>query len=119
MAVIPSQVESLSNNSFKGIPLDSIKLNSGLKKLGAYSLSADATNKGITELILPEGLQFIENNALTHNKFSSINIPSSVSFIGNNALYACYDLKTINIDRPKNSITGSPWGNISPTVLWK
>ncbi|MGE9949677.1 leucine-rich repeat domain-containing protein [Coprococcus catus] len=50
-----------------------------------------------------------------------LNLPSSIQTIGESAFYDCTGLTTIYIDRPKDSVEGSPWnfpkGKVG--ILWK
>ena len=48
---------------------------------------------------------------------TTINIPSTIKSIGKNA-FENSKITTINIDKPANSISGSPWGATNATVNW-
>ena len=82
-----------------------------------------------SEIVIPEGVETIYNlswsNSITKVKLpntlkkidrirgigiESIDIPSSVETISETAFSGCNKLSNINIDKKKNSITGSPWG---------
>ena len=82
-----------------------------------------------SEMVIPEGVETIYNlswsNSITKVKLpstlkkiermqgigiESIDIPSSVETISETAFSGCNKLSNINIDKKKNSITGSPWG---------
>ena len=81
---LPEGIEIIGDASFIAANIETIKLPSTLKKIG---VSAFTYNSVMTE----------------------IDIPSSVETIGNNAFGNCSNLSAINIDKPENSITGSPW----------
>lgn len=51
------------------------------------------------------------------NKMTTINIPSTIKSIGKHAFDGS-NITTINIDKPANSISGSPWGATKATVNW-
>ena len=57
---------------------------------------------------------FLENKS----SIVELNIPSSVKTIFDNAFYGCSNLTTININKPKDSISGAPWGAINATINW-
>ena len=40
-----------------------------------------------------------------------VEVPFAMQEIKDNAFYGCKNLKNIIIDKPKDSIIGSPWGN--------
>lgn len=50
-------------------------------------------------------------------KITTINIPSTIQSIGKRA-FEYSNITTINIDKPANSISGSPWGATKATVNW-
>lgn len=50
-------------------------------------------------------------------EMTTINIPSTIQSIGNNTFQSTH-ITTINIDKPANSIPGSPWGATGATVNW-
>ena len=49
---------------------------------------------------------------------TTINIPSTIQSIGKNA-FESTNITTINIDKPANSIPGSPWGATGALVYWQ
>ena len=79
---------------------------------GIEKISSSAfTSAGIEKIELPNTLKEIEADAFQYNgNMLEINIPTSVESIGNNVFSNCSNLNAINIDKPENSITGSPWG---------
>ena len=79
---------------------------------GIEKISRSAFNSaGIEKIELPNTLKEIEADAFQYNgNMLEINIPTSVESIGNNVFSNCSNLNAINIDKPENSITGSPWG---------
>ena len=50
-------------------------------------------------------------------KMTTINLPSTIRSIGKNA-FKNTNITTINIDKPADSIPGSPWGASGATVNW-
>ena len=78
----------------------------GVEKLGWYSL--DGLNA--TKIKLPSSLKVIEERAINNcTKIKEIVIPNNVETIGRYAFGACSALEKIEIDKEKNSISGSPW----------
>ena len=51
-------------------------------------------------------------------KMTTINLPSTIRSIGKNA-FKNTNITTINIDKPTNSIPGSPWGATGALVYWQ
>lgn len=51
-------------------------------------------------------------------QMTTINIPSTIQSIGKNA-FKNTNITTINIDKPANSIPGSPWGATGALVYWQ
>ena len=51
-------------------------------------------------------------------KMTTINIPSTIQSIGKMA-FKNTNITTINIDKPANSIPGSPWGATGALVYWQ
>lgn len=82
------------------------ELNSNVQTIAAYAFSKQYN---MTELILNEGLTKIENNILSFDKISKIEIPSTVKSIDSGALAQCNNLKQVIIKNKKGSISGSPW----------
>ena len=48
----------------------------------------------------------------------SITIPANVIGIESHSFSMCNNLKNIYINKPEDSITGSPWGAPNATVHW-
>ena len=47
-----------------------------------------------------------------------IKLPSTITTIGDSAFSNCYELEAIYIDKPKDSISGAPWGASWAKVIW-
>lgn len=132
-ATIPDTVMSIGAYAFSYChKLTSLVIPSGVKMIGQYAFSGiDLTD----ELIIPgsvkripnhmcyeslfgtvsfeEGVEIIENNALSRCACTIVNIPSTVTEIGKNAFYnitSYATIGTININKPEGSIPGAPWG---------
>lgn len=85
-----------------------------------------------------ENLKIVELNSITHLigrcfedcvSLEEISLPNTITDISYehfdemgypyyNAFQNCTNLKKITIDRPKDSIVGSPWGATNATIIW-
>ena len=75
----------------------------------------------LTNVSIPDTVTYIDNVAFSNcTSLTSITIPSSVTYIGTsgNAFEGCSKIKTIIINKPKDSIEGSPWGAYNATIIW-
>lgn len=120
---LPDTVKSIGWRAFDGcesltkisIPDKVTKIEEGTFML-CYSLQ---------EIVLPTNLKTIDKNAFWGcESLISINIPSTVTSIGKNAFGPFfgdnYCTAIVNIDKPKDSITGAPWGLTTPgKVVWQ
>ena len=66
----------------------------------------------MTSIILPEGLTEIGASFNYCDGLTKITIPSTVEKISTSAFNNANNLTKIQINKPKNSISGSPWGAI-------
>ena len=67
-------------------------------------------NNYIKEIKIPSGVKNIKNNAFAYSTLESITIPESVETMGYDVFSSCPNMKSISINKKKNSILGSPWG---------
>ena len=75
----------------------------------------------MTSVYIPDG---VENIGLSFNyctELTEIQIPASVKTIRNNCFDNSYNIRKINIDKPYQTIEGSPWGCIygDKAIEWK
>lgn len=85
---------------------------------GTYNFP-DVTVKirsGLTEL--PEHLFEANGGTYKITKVKHIIIPDSVETIGASYFRWCSATETIVIERPKDSVVGSPWGATKATITW-
>lgn len=80
--------------------------------IGSYAFR----NMSSLEITLPNSVTTIRYRAFPWVYNSTINISSQISTIDNNAF--SFSTLTINIAKPENSITGSPWGADIATINW-
>ena len=107
----------LNYECFEGCTaLTSVSLPASLRTIDSYAFYY-CTN--LTSVNLKNGIENIYYRSFyTCSSLSSISIPSSIKFIDSNAFESCSNLAHIYIDKPKNSITGAPWG-CKATVHWR
>ena len=67
---------------------------------------------------MPDGIEIIGISELHQTKAKTVNIPSSIKEIKAGAFDEAYNLEEININKPANSISNSPWSAPNATVNW-
>lgn len=88
----------LGENTHVNIPEGVEILADGLFSAAVYD--ANLVNNKITEIVLPESLKHIGNNAFRDCvSLRKINIPKSVETIGNGAFYGCISLKEVEVPK--------------------
>lgn len=94
-----------------------LKVNDGVVKVGFDTFSEIADT--ITEIILPEGLEIIEDNTFFDNvNIEKILLPSTLTEIGTNAFWGLDELKYIYIPQSVKEIKADAFVNcINCTVL--
>ena len=66
-------------------------------------------NVKIGNIVIPEGVKNIKQIAFGYSNIESITIPNSMKSIDTTAFINCANLKSIKINKKKDSILGSPW----------
>lgn len=74
-------VESIRNNAFNGMDIETVSVPSNVAVIGDGAFS----NNTITTLTINEGVQTIGNNAFQNNNIETVTIPSTVTSIGEGA----------------------------------
>ena len=122
-AEIPSEVEgdpvtSIGDWAFDDCSsLMSVTIGGFVTTIGKFVFSR-CTN--LTSVTIPDSVTSIGYGAFSGcSKLTSVKIPDSVTTIGSSAFSWCDKLSEICIDRPKDSISGSPWGASNATVKWR
>lgn len=82
------------------------------------SLISWAMGKDTTDITIPESCYYFGSAFMQFTRMTSINIPNTVARIDRVAFSSCTNLKTITINKPQDSISGSPWGATNATVVW-
>ena len=92
--VIPDSVVSIAQWAFcRCGNLQDVTFGTGLKQIGFAAF----TGCNLQEPVLPEGLEYIDDNAFHGNFYmTSINIPSTVTHIGAEAFAYCWNLEEIS-----------------------
>lgn len=108
-------IDTGSNSYFSSY--DGSLYSSDRKKLISWAMGKDPTN-----IVIPEGVTIIGSDAFSgHGRMTSVQIPDSVMTISSGtfgSFSGCFNLKTITINRPQDSISGAPWGATNATVVW-
>lgn len=117
-----TDIASDGTSKFGSIAVGKCKIYTGYKTIGMYAFKSCVE---LTEIEIPDGVQTIAKGIFKScTKLKSVTIPSSVTSIAGDGAFGadgafkgCKDL-TIIINKPKNSISGSPWGATNATVIW-
>ena len=119
--VIPEDITRIETRTFfacKG--LKKVWLTDQITSIGDYAF---ASCEVLEDLKIGNHLETRGGRAF-HSCYGlkgQLNLPSSIQTIGESAFYDCTGLTTIYIDRPKDSVEGSPWnfpkGKVG--ILWK
>ena len=110
---IPDTVTTLGKEAYYLVTYEEIDIPARIKNIPQYCFAQ--TNA--TKITLHEGLEIIDGYAFGYNwALKTISLPSTVTNINYNAFPST--LKTLNINKTINSITGVPWGATNATVNW-
>lgn len=101
-------------NSYAGRSPSNFVLPGTIKTIAYYALRG----LNVETLNLPGGIETLEAYSLMQLKATTLNIPSSIKNIAKYAINESANVKTINIDRKINTISGAPWGATNTTVNW-
>ena len=115
--VIPDNITTIEDGAFWddiGYELTSVTFGKNLKTIGKDAFR----NNSLTSLVIPNSVTKLDQRAF-YNKgtLKDISIGTSVSKINKNCFYGVSNA-TINVNRKKGSISGSPWGATDTTVNW-
>ena len=110
---ISDTVTTISREAYYTVKYLEIDVPARIKEIPPYCFN-ETNAKRIT---LHEGLEKIGENAFGLNwRLGEISIPSTVKAIGYEAFPVT--LKTININKTENTITGAPWGATNAQINW-
>ena len=144
---IPDSVTSIGSAAFSGCSsLTEITIPEGVTSIGNYAFDGCSS---LTSITIPDSVTSIERHAFSGcssltcitipasvtslgvgafdgcSSLTSINIPDSVTSIGAEAFVNCTNLSEIRINKPKDSVSGAPWGGNKTlrgpkafTVIW-
>ena len=101
-------------NSYAGDWISELIIPANVKTLVYYSLRFTRAEV----VTLSDGLETIEDFAFTQSYATTVNIPSTIKTIGPSVFSQSVAVKTINIDRKENAISGAPWEAKNATVNW-
>lgn len=95
---LPEGLTAIGRYAFKGCAaLGRVEILSGMTTLGAYAF----TESGITEIVLPEGLQTVEYDAFNNcTNLRSVSLPDTLQNLGSYAFWKCSALTEITL--PQN-----------------
>ena len=99
---LPEGLTKIGQYAFKGCSaLGRVEILSGMTTLGAYAF----TESGITEIVLPEGLQTVEYDAFNNcTNLRSVSLPSTLQDLGSSTFYNCSALTAITLPQSLTKI---------------
>ncbi len=109
--VLPNSLTTLGGNAFASSGLKSVKLGTGLSKLGDYNTFA---NTKIESVEIPANITEIPQSLFRGcDKLSSVIIAdnSELTTIGSSAFYGCYSLKSITLPEKLTRIGSDAFSN--------
>ena len=94
------------------------RIDEKVKSIGSYAFH---NQNQMTSIYIPNGVEDIEDSFNYCTKLTEINIPESVKNISVNCFNNSPNLVKIKIDKPYQTIEGSPWGCIygDRAIEWK
>ncbi|MDY2815862.1 MAG: leucine-rich repeat protein [Bullifex sp.] len=106
---IPDSVTSIGNGAFWDCTsLTSVTIGNSVTSIGEWAF---CNCSSLTSINIPDSVTSIGEGAFVDcSSLTSITIPDSVTSIGSSAFFDCSSLSEIRINRPKDSVSGAPWG---------
>ena len=90
---------------------EGMKIPSTVKEINQFALSYLNYKDISLSIDIPNSIEVIHLSAFHYSEsLIEVNIQSGILKIEGGAFESCNNLKKINIDKPKNSISGAPWG---------
>lgn len=115
--VLPEGLEKIGGWLVQyGDSLESAYIPSTLKEI-SYGIFFGCTS--LVKVDISNGPTIIGDRSFGNcTALTSITIPSSVTSIHADSFKNSINLMNININKPRNSITGAPWGATNATINW-
>ena len=115
--VIPDTVEYIGDYAFRMRygSMNTLTLGSKVKHIGNYAFD----NNALSKVDIPDSVTEIGTFGFksSNGNLKTLNIGSGITSIGVNAFNNTSEA-TITINKPENSVSGSPWGAANSTVIW-
>ena len=112
--IIPDTVTTIQREAYVNIKYEEITIPSRIKIIPEYCFA----NSGANKIIIEYGVEKLYGMAFVGSNITDIDLPSSIIQISQNTFSDNENLKTININKPENSISGAPWGAVNANVNW-
>lgn len=121
-AILPDSLTDIALGAFSDTPLEKIKLPNNVQYIKSmtfrYPYSKEKA-KSVTELMIPQSMKEIENEAFLNHNIQSLHIPKNVEAIDFRAFEDNYALKDLSFDDRKSTLTinGDSFKNTSLRII--
>lgn len=114
--VIPEEITNIGSFQMRGcVRITSLTIPDSVESIGEQTFYKST---GLSETLILRNITSIGKSAFQLSKgTTAIRIGDKITSIGTNALQIT-GLTDIYIDKPENSISGSPWGATNATIHW-
>ena len=112
--IIPDTVTTIQREAYVNIKYEEITIPSRIKIIPEYCFANSSANK----IIIEYGVEKLYGMAFVGSNITDIDLPSSIIQVSQTTFSDNENLKTININKKENEITGAPWGATNATVNW-
>ena len=111
---IPDTVTTIQNEAYVNVKYEEITIPGRIKEVPTYCFAGSYAKK----ITIENGVEILGPNSFSNTLITSIDLPSSIKRIHQLTFTENENLKTININRKENAISGAPWSAANATINW-